>query len=591
MLGYTIEELKNKKWQDLTPSEDLESISKVINSLIQGEKNDARFNKRYIHKNGSYIWSDISVSLRRDQLGQPLHFITTVIDITQQKKAEEQLLKLSQAVEQSPTSIFLTDTSGNIDYANPKALETSGFEISEIIGKNISVFSLGEKPNSGYLGLWETISSGNEWRGEFHNKKKNGELYWESASVSPITNHNGDITHYLAIKEDITEHKQILDDLIVAKEKAEESNRLKTSFLQNMSHEIRTPMNGILGFAGLLKNPTLSGEKRDEFIDIVELNGQRLLTTINDIIEISKIEAGTVETNLKVESIEDIMQSHFNFFNSEIERMGLNLNITYLDEIKQEHIIVDRYKVDSIFINLINNAKKFTKQGGIEIGCYRDGNFIVFYVKDTGIGIAVEKHEAIFERFVQADQAITSGYEGSGLGLSISKAYVEMLGGEIWLESITNNGSTFYFSMPYMPMNDGLRAISRQIDEPTFHIDSSIQILIAEDDEVSYLFLDTLLSEYGMESIHAVDGGEAVETLSKNQNISLILMDLKMPGMDGFEATRQIRQFNKTIPIIAQTAYALSGTWNFTDKGGNADNLFIFHREVEKARERLAAAP
>jgi CheY-like chemotaxis protein len=148
-----------------------------------------------------------------------------------------------------------------------------------------------------------------------------------------------------------------------------------------------------------------------------------------------------------------------------------------------------------------------------------------------------------------------------------------MLGGEIWLESITNNGSTFYFSMPYMPMNDGLRAISRQIDEPTFHIDSSIQILIAEDDEVSYLFLDTLLSEYGMESIHAVDGGEAVETLSKNQNISLILMDLKMPGMDGFEATRQIRQFNKTIPIIAQTAYALSGDKEKAIEAGCTDYI------------------
>jgi len=345
--------------------------------------------------------------------------------------------------------------------------------------------------------------------------------------------------------------------LIAAKEKAEESDRLQSAFLANMSHEIRTPMNGILGFLELLNEADLEEESKKEYIEIVNKSGHRLLDTINDIIEISKIEAGESKVVYSDVNVEDVMKFHHDFFLPQAAENGLELIISKQVTGTQALIRTDRHKLDGILTNLIKNALKFTQQGHIELGNYLEKEWLVFYVKDSGRGISSDRFEAIFERFVQADQNLTRAHEGSGLGLSITKAHVKALGGKISVESEPDKGSTFIFKIPYMSVREQKETEASQASVPGVSY-KGITLLIAEDDESSYLYLKIILEKENFVLIHTVDGEETIEAVRNNPGISLVLMDIKMPGMDGLEATAEIRKFNKTIPIIAQTAYALS---------------------------------
>jgi hypothetical protein len=368
--------------------------------------------------------------------------------IVQLKSKEEQLRKLSAAVEQSPASVVITDPTGNIEYVNPKFTDLTGYTLEESVGQNPRILKSGEQSIDVYRQLWKTISAGKVWRGELHNKKKGGELYWEDVSISPILDEKGILTHYLAVKEDITENKKLVDELITAKEKAEESNRLKSSFLANMSHEIRTPMNGILGFIELIREPDLTEENREKYIEIINSSGERLLNTINDIIVVSKIEAGAEVISCTEEKISAMLDDHLTFFNPQFEKKGIACTlVNHFDH--EEKIRTDRSKFNTIITNLLGNALKFTKTGEVELGCIKHSHeHIHFYVRDTGRGIPANRTDAIFELFVQADISITRAHEGSGLGLSIVRSYVEMLGGKIWVDSEVDKGSTFHFTLP-----------------------------------------------------------------------------------------------------------------------------------------------
>ncbi|MDD4192667.1 MAG: PAS domain S-box protein [Mangrovibacterium sp.] len=363
------------------------------------------------------------------------------------------------------------------------------------------------------------------------------------------------IAHQLTV---VIQRSQMIQDLITAKEKAEESDRLQSAFLANMSHEIRTPMNGILGFLSLLNEPELEDESKKEYLDIVNKSGQRLLDTINDIIEIAKIEAGGSKAFYEEVDMEEIMRYHHDFFKLQTDEKGLQLNILEQITGPEAFIRADRTKLDSILTNLIKNAIKFTKEGSIELGNYIKRDMLVFYVKDTGSGISPNRKEAIFERFVQADQNRNRAYEGAGLGLSITKAYVNALGGKISVQSEPGKGSTFTFSIPYQPVAEQRKPAGPLTGISEMRPSGKITILIAEDDEASYQLLRIILEKEGISSLHTMNGADTVKAVQENPAIAMILMDIQMPDVDGLEATRQIRMFNKTIPIIAQTAYALS---------------------------------
>ncbi len=362
---------------------------------------------------------------------------------------------------------------------------------------------------------------------------------------------------------DITNLKETEQELIEAKEKAEESNRLKTAFLNNMSHEIRTPLNGITGFIGLLQDSEIDDEKKQLYFDIVNKSSDRLIATVTDIIDISRIESGEVNVSKTEVSVNEILEEQFNFFNCEAQSKGLKLiNNSGLSD-REACFFTDKHKLASILTNLIKNAIKFTDQGEISFACSlkkeQDIEFLEFYVKDTGIGIPANRIEAIFNRFEQADIEDTRVYEGSGLGLAIAKSYVEMLGGSICVTSEVGKGSTFIFSIPYTKQFVTNSDNKQNIDKDLQTDLSQLSVIVAEDDETSKMYFGTVFENTFKNISFTISGTETVEKLRENPKTDLILMDIKMPGMNGYDATREIRKFNSDVIIIAQTAFGLSG--------------------------------
>lgn len=349
-------------------------------------------------------------------------------------------------------------------------------------------------------------------------------------------------------------------DLIWAKEKAEESDLLKSAFLANMSHEIRTPMNGILGFTNLLKEPKLSGEEKEQYVDIILQSGERMLGTIDDIISISKLESGTMEVKWESFEINKHLDYFYKFFKPEATAKGLDLKINKTKSDENSTIKADKEKINAVLSNLIKNAIKYTPTGSVEFNYQLRDNEVEFIIRDTGIGIDKKRQKAVFERFVQEDFSSTKPYEGAGLGLAISKGYVEMMGGTIGVESEKGKGSKFYFTLP-VHVNKSNPEKQQESDEEQQDENESIlntlSVLVAEDDETVRSYIKALLAKKCKELVFAVNGKEAVDLFIEHNGFDVVLMDIKMPVMDGFSATIKIKQFDENAFIIAQTAYVL----------------------------------
>jgi len=559
--GYTLYEFKAiGGWRARIHPEDIDTDKRDFELLKQNRKVISEI--RTIKKNGDIAWVRVYARPVFDEVNKRLiRIYGAVQDITERKNAELAIRQLEEnfhrSIAESPLGIRIVTPEGQTVYANKSFLDIFGYLSSDEYDSIPAIEKYTAKSYAQHVLRKEKRKSGEDVLDyEISIKRKDGEIRELKVLRREIL-WNGS-KHFQVIYQDITEQNNLTRELIAAKEKAEESNRLKTAFLQNVSHEIRTPMNSIMGFMELLKNPNMLREERESFIRMIQESGERLLRTINDLIEISKIETGIVDVRVTTEDLYSIIQYHYNFFRHQAEDKGLAFLLSFPDDLKDCKINVDRFKLDGILINLINNAIKFTKKGFVELGCYPEGDNMVFFVRDSGTGIPEEKQKAVFEPFVQANMDISRPYEGSGLGLSITRAYVKILKGRIWLESKENVGSTFYFSIPVFSetkiteITTEPASTEKEVHEP----ESSMKILIAEDDDASYLFLKTLLARLGIKEIRAKNGIEVLEIMKNHEDISIILMDLKMPLMDGFEATRKIREFNTTIPIIAQTALA-----------------------------------
>ncbi len=511
------------------------------------------------------------------------HVTVFFIDITERKAAENALMESEQRYRSlfstSPAGIIVLDENGFIIEANDEVYKSVSYSKEEFIGKHIIILSSPDNFSVVNENI-RRILAGEILEQEVVNYTKEGTYRVFMLRETAITLPNGK-RGILSVSNDITErkkteeilrqktkeierqnkeYKRINIELQKAKEKAEESDRLKSAFLANMSHEIRTPMNGILSFAGLLKEPRLSGEKINEYIQIIESSGDRMLNIINDLISISKIEAGMTDVQYSNSSINEQIEYIYYFFKPEVEKKGMQLFYKNFLPLKESIIYTDREKIYAILTNLVKNALKFTFEGSIAFGYEKKGKFLEFYVKDTGIGISDEQKQYIFERFRQGSESLSRNYEGAGLGLSISKMYVEMLGGKIWVESEQGVGTTFYFTTPYITKMKSKPIVADKV----FKIKGKgkvrkLKVLIAEDDDASDLFLTITLQKYSQKILHARTGVEAIKICRDHPDLDLILMDIKMAEMDGYEATRQIRQFNIDVVIIAQTAYAIAG--------------------------------
>ena len=683
--SYTREELLGQNIEMLSVDDSI--MYNFINELYKkGQLRDADVPLQ--DKDGRIVYCSVNIALEKDDKGNPLRIIGSLRDITERKQAREKISKLSRAVEQSPATVMITDVKGNIEYVNEKFSQTTGYSKEEAIGQNPRILKSGEQPKEFYTELWETISQGNEWRGEFRNKRKDGSLYWEMASISPIRNAFGEITHYLGIKEDISELKQIqqtleeselhyrslymeapsgyqslshegyvvevnpawveitgykpseaigkcfdefLDepskkafgnnfeklihngstagneyDLIrkdgevvhislngrvnydidgnfkqthciitditerknfekelqIAKEHAEESDRLKSAFLANMSHEIRTPMNAILGFSELLESRELTAQEQKDYISMINAKGNELMLIISDLIDISRIEAGDLKLVKSRFEVNKFIAEIFNQFKESKyakskQHIQVRMNIRNdIDPVLNS----DKNRLKQVFNNLLSNALKFTQEGFIELGYELMDNKIKFSVKDSGLGIHENNHDLIFERFRQADDSYTRKYGGTGLGLAISKQIVGLLGGNIWVESKKDQGSSFFITLDLD--QKGLATSEKELDQQIIrkkrHDFTDKKILIAEDDGSNYLFLESLLRNTGAKLIWAKDGEQALDIFRYTPDLDLIIMDIRMPEKNGLQATEEIRKVNATIPIIALTAFAFS---------------------------------
>ncbi|MEI8114653.1 MAG: PAS domain S-box protein, partial [Bacteroidia bacterium] len=578
--GYLNEEIIGKTPFDFMMPEEADKIGVLFLEIAASKQNIKDLENWNIQKDGQSICLLTNGIPILDEDGNLKGYRGVDKDITERKKLEESLKVLSVAIENTKASVVITDINGTIEYANPFFSQLTGYSQSEYIGNNPRILKSDLHPEEFYTNLWNTILSGRTWEGELYNIKKNGEGYWEKAIISPIRNLKNDITHFVAIKTDISETKILHEELIRSKEKAEESDLLKSAFLSNMSHEIRTPMNGILGFAELLKEPNLTSDQQQDYIRIINKSGLRMLNIINDIIDISKIESGQMKLDISKSNINEQIEYIYSFFKTEVERKGMQLSYRISLPAKDAAIYTDREKLYAIFTNLVKNAIKYTDQGSIEFGYVSTGSTtgsvsavgelvepvepvepeLEFYVKDTGIGIHSDRHKAVFERFIQADISDSRAFQGAGLGLSIAKAYVEMLGGKIRVESESGIGSTFYFTLPYRVKSTEKNLLANEGPAETEKkLIRKLKVLVAEDDEASQELLSISLQTITDELQIVSTGVDAVEACRNHPDIDLVLMDIEMPLMDGYFATRQIRQFNTDIIIIAQTAFGLQG--------------------------------
>ena len=647
-------------------------LNKIIPDTIANKSWQGELPLR--HKSGKLIPASISVQTSLDEHGNIQYFTAIMRDITIQRKKDEEIRKLSTVVEQSPISVVISDLKGRIQYANNFFYKLTGFTPSETIGAIPSELQKEENNVAFDQNLMETISSGKNWTGEFHHQKKSGEMYWESASISPIIDEQGNIVSFVALKQDITDRKLMQEQLQLskefsegiltsmsqgvgivkedhtiaymnkplenlfgweaigkkcydvykknkkpcfncpvnegikigetivtvangiigditleithtgmhlpsgekavleiyrdvtkekeaemalrkAKEAAEEAAKAKSEFLATMSHEIRTPMNAVIGMTGLLFETPLNEEQK-EFAETIRYSGEALLSVINDILDYSKIESGNMELEDTEFSLTDTIEDIFDLLSSKAIEKGLELLYDISDEVPRM-IKSDLTRIRQVLVNLINNALKFTEKGEILITVQvkqktKNGHVLQFGVKDSGIGIAKNNIKKVFRSFSQADSSTTRKYGGTGLGLTISKNLVELMGGKIWVESELNVGTTFFFTIDAKKAqvtNNKSRLLTVK------GLKGKVALLV-DDNLTNLSILKKQCTNWGLKVFAYSQPLKALEAIKKNKQYDIAIIDMQMPKMDGRELSQEIRKIydKKKLPIIMLTS-------------------------------------
>ena len=503
-------------------------------------------------------------------------------ELNERKKAEQQLIHekslLNSMINAIPDLIFYKNRNNVYIGCNDAFCKFNNMDASDIIGKDdFEIFSP-EEAQLYYKSDREIIEKKKIYRMESWEIDHLGNKFLLDTLKVPFIDGEGNTLGIVGICHDITERYNTEIDLKNAKEKAEESDRLKSSFLANMSHEIRTPMNAIIGFSDLLVDPDTDTDEREELVTHINNNCNTLLHLIDDIIDLAKIEANELTIYIKDTDINSVLQDLHETFNETKKKIGkkhIDINLNQSNFKENFFLKTDPYRFRQIIANLTDNALKYTETGSVNLGykIYEELNYVEFYIKDTGIGIPANKQEEIFRRFNKIESDTTKLYRGTGLGLTITKNLIERLGGIIRVESEVNKGSTFYFTLPLKISSKlGKNSVKQFVVENHKNWKGKT-ILIAEDEESNYKFLEMLLKNKGIKLLRAENGFEAIEICKGKEHIDLILMDIKMPGMNGLEATTIIKEIKPDIPIIIQTAYAMQNDEKESMKAGCDDYI------------------
>lgn len=545
----------------------------LLNKLLVKPITELSGTMEHIIKSGDYSTPPIQ-NTGKDEVGVLCQHFCSMIDAIKvrenerdaaQKKEQDANEIFSKVNKSSFDAIIGLDSDLRIISFNPAAERITGYTQSEAIGTPFEALMIPKNEWEDFeaeIARFRQTGSCKYTERSFESvaTKKNGESF--DAEVSVIPYKGNDNSGSVVTIKDISTRKQYERDLVEARRRAEESDKLKSAFLANMSHEIRTPMNSIIGFSELLTKPGSFDKNKEKYLSFIINSGKSLLNLINDIIDISKIEAGQLKVKPRIVQLNPIMNEIYisQYQINDMKNKPFELKMQKAVESDDFNINTDPFRIKQVLNNLIGNAMKFTSEGYIEFGYKFSGpDKLLFYVKDTGVGMPKDKLDVIFTRFGQIEQKDDKNQTGTGLGLTISKKLVELLGGEMWVESEEGKGSTFFFTLPYDPeLNTADEYGASSDGAADASLDGRI-ILVAEDEDMNVAYMQEVLAETKANVLWARNGQEAVDMAKAHPEIDLILMDIKMPVMNGYDATAKIREFNKDVVIIAQTAYALTG--------------------------------
>lgn len=578
----------------------LRKLSDLTNRIITEE-----LHEQVAHSPGGPVYGDELDTLRE-------RFMTMLEGIHARDRArddaEQTLRQLMVAVEQSPVGILMTNVRCEIEYVNSAFTQASGYSYDEVKGQNPRMLRSGLTPPEVYEGLWETLLAGKVWKGEFTNRRKNGELFAEFCLIAPVRGADGKISHYMATKEDITEKREnareldryrnhleaLVDErttqLEEARAVAEEASRAKSLFLANMSHEIRTPMNAIMGMVHLMKRDSVDAQLGLR-LDRMDAAARHLLSVINDILDLSKIEAGKLTLEHTRLHLPSLMDNTVAMLAERASEKGLALNLLPVSYCAD--LLGDPTRLMQGLINFAGNAIKFTERGAVTLSCEvvednPQNVLLCLKVQDTGIGISAEAIGRLFNAFEQADGSTTRKFGGTGLGLSITRSLAHLMGGEVGVESAPGQGSTFWFTARLSKAGSHRAAESEQVVLPTEQSIrdefSGLRVLVVDDEMINREIAAEFLSDTGLTVEFAENGQEALD-LCRVNDYALVFMDMQMPLMDGLTATEQIRRLpnGQTMPILAMTANAFaedkviclaSGMTDFIPKPIEPEQLF-----------------